>query len=78
MVPECAQNGVCELAGGKDRRDRTEVTKEKLGESMMFLPLLTWSPAEEPYAAGIPESSSASQSPGALWQHPCYTDGGTD
>lgn len=52
--------------------------RKSQGELMFFLPLLTWSPAEKPYAAGIPESSSASQSPTALWQHPCYTDGGTD
>lgn len=78
MALQHAQNGVCELVGGEDRRDRTKVTKEKPRESMFSLPLLTWSPAEEPYAAGIPESSSISQSPAALWQHPCYTDGGTD
>lgn len=78
MALQHAQNGLCEPLGGEDRRDRTQVTKGKPGESLLSLSLLTWSPAAEPYAAGIPESSSISQSPMALWQHPCYTDGGTD
>ena len=74
----CPDWYIGELEWGKGRRDRTKVTKKKPGESILFSPLLTQSPAEEPYAAEIPDGSSISQSPAALRQHPRYTDGATD
>lgn len=67
-----------ELGRSEGRRDGTKITRKRTRGVNVLLIALTQSPAEEPYAAEIPDGLSISHSPEAQWQHPCYTDGGAD